>query len=82
MSDPILDEIDALGAQAWMTGTDAELFSALGDRALHLAVREADGASALVLATGRLVFGDCWRRLRCNLDARGSRIDRSAHIGF
>ncbi len=34
-------EIEALGAQAWMTGTDRSLFESLGDRAQHFAVREA-----------------------------------------
>jgi DNA replication and repair protein RecF len=38
----LFDEIAALGAQAWMTGTDAALFEALGERAQFLAV--ADGA--------------------------------------
>ncbi len=37
----LFDEIEALGAQAWMTGTDAELFAALGGRAAFVAV--ADG---------------------------------------
>ncbi len=35
----LFDEICALGAQAWMTGTDAALFSALGPRAQHFEVR-------------------------------------------
>jgi len=44
----LFDEICALGAQAWMTGTDAALFSALGSRAQHFEVkngtiRRADG---------------------------------------
>ncbi|MEO1329524.1 MAG: DNA replication/repair protein RecF [Pseudomonadota bacterium] len=34
----LFDEICALGAQAWMTGTGPELFEALGDRALDLAL--------------------------------------------
>ena len=37
----LFDEIEALGAQAWMTGTDAELFAALGGRAAFFNV--ADG---------------------------------------
>lgn len=37
----LFDEIEALGAQAWMTGTDAELFAALGGRAAFVNV--ADG---------------------------------------
>jgi DNA replication and repair protein RecF len=36
----LFDEIAALGAQAWMTGTDAALFEALGGRAQFLAVAE------------------------------------------
>ena len=34
----------AIGAQAWMTGTEAELFAALSDRAQRLRVRT-EGAS-------------------------------------
>ncbi|MFT6676250.1 MAG: DNA replication and repair protein RecF [Sulfitobacter sp.] len=41
----LYDEISALGAQAWMTGTGAEMFAALGDRAQVFEVREDDGAS-------------------------------------
>jgi DNA replication and repair protein RecF len=37
----LFEEIEALGAQAWMTGTDPALFAALGPRAQHLAVEEA-----------------------------------------
>ncbi len=38
----LFDEIEALGAQAWMTGTEAALFAALGGRAAFFNV--ADGA--------------------------------------
>ncbi len=41
----LYDEICALGAQAWLTGTEPELFAALGDRAEYLEVREEDGLS-------------------------------------
>jgi DNA replication and repair protein RecF len=41
----LYDEIAALGAQAWMTGTGPELFSELQDRAQILEVTENDGAS-------------------------------------
>ncbi|MEM1375109.1 MAG: DNA replication/repair protein RecF [Pseudomonadota bacterium] len=41
----LYDEICALGAQAWMTGTGAELFTALGDRAQYFEVTETDGQS-------------------------------------
>ncbi len=34
-------EISALGAQAWMTGTDRSLFDTLGDEARHFTVRDA-----------------------------------------
>ncbi|MFO7855924.1 MAG: DNA replication/repair protein RecF [Paracoccaceae bacterium] len=44
----LYDELVALGAQAWMTGTDPTLFAALGGRARRLAVRETDGGSTLV----------------------------------
>ena len=36
----LFDRIDDLGCQAWMTGTDAALFEALGDRAQHLTVND------------------------------------------
>jgi DNA replication and repair protein RecF len=36
----LFDEIEALGAQAWMTGTDAALFAPLGGRAAFFAVAE------------------------------------------
>ena len=41
----LYDEICALGAQAWMTGTGAELFDALGDRAQYIDVIEENGES-------------------------------------
>lgn len=41
----LYDEICALGAQAWMTGTGAELFAELGERAQYLEVTERDGLS-------------------------------------
>jgi DNA replication and repair protein RecF len=41
----LFDEICALEAQAWMTGTGPELFAELGDRAQHVAVHEAQGVS-------------------------------------
>ncbi len=44
----LYDEICALKAQAWMTGTGAELFEELGDRAQHFEVTENDGQSRAV----------------------------------
>lgn len=41
----LYNEVCALGAQAWMTGTGAELFEDLGKRAMFLEVSEADGVS-------------------------------------
>ena len=41
----LYDEICALGAQAWMTGTGAELFAELKDRAQYIEVTETDGSS-------------------------------------
>ena len=41
----LYDEISALGAQAWMTGTGAELFEDLGERAQVFEVVEAPGGS-------------------------------------
>lgn len=43
----LYDEICALGAQAWMTGTGPEMFAALGDRAQVLEVTEEQGASTV-----------------------------------
>ncbi|WP_193747326.1 DNA replication/repair protein RecF [Ruegeria sp. ANG-S4] len=43
----LYDEICALGAQAWMTGTGPELFSELGDRAQTLIVSESDEGSVV-----------------------------------
>ncbi len=42
----LYDEICALKAQAWMTGTGPELFAELGKRAQYVAVSEQDNASA------------------------------------
>ncbi len=39
----LFDEIEALGAQAWMTGTDAQLFQALGGRAAFFMVAAPPG---------------------------------------
>lgn len=41
----LYDEICALGAQAWMTGTGSELFTDLGDRAQYFEVSEAGGVN-------------------------------------
>lgn len=41
----LYDEICALGAQAWMTGTGPELFEELGDRAQLFHVTDRDGTS-------------------------------------
>ena len=43
----LFDEIEALGAQAWMTGTGAELFEGVAPGTLRLAVTESGGRSAL-----------------------------------
>ena len=43
----LYDEICALGAQAWMTGTDRSLFAHLGERARFLNVSEDGGVSAV-----------------------------------
>ncbi|QMU57934.1 MAG: DNA replication/repair protein RecF [Boseongicola sp.] len=43
----LYDEICALGAQAWMTGTGAELFEDLGERAQRFRVVEVGGASEI-----------------------------------
>ena len=44
----LYDEICALGAQAWMTGTGEELFAELGDRAQMVEVLEDAGQSVLI----------------------------------
>ncbi|EKE43802.1 RecF [Oceaniovalibus guishaninsula JLT2003] len=41
----LYDEICALGAQAWMTGTSADLFAGLEDRAQAIEIQEVDGVS-------------------------------------
>jgi DNA replication and repair protein RecF len=43
----LYDEICALGAQAWMTGTGPELFAELGDRAQYIEVADDNGASTV-----------------------------------
>lgn len=43
----LYDEICALGAQAWMTGTEMQLFDSLGARAQYVEVTESDGISAV-----------------------------------
>lgn len=43
----LYDEIYALGAQAWMTGTGAELFEAMGKRAMYLEVSDEAGVSSI-----------------------------------
>jgi len=43
----LYDEICALGAQAWMTGTGAELFDAMGARAMYLEVTDDAGVSSI-----------------------------------
>ncbi|MDO5757887.1 MAG: DNA replication/repair protein RecF [Rhodobacterales bacterium] len=45
----LYDEICALGAQAWMTGTGPELFSELGARAQHARVTEEAGLSCTAM---------------------------------
>lgn len=43
----LFDEICALEAQAWMTGTGPELFTELGERAQHFEVTEVGGESVV-----------------------------------
>ena len=43
----LYDELCALGAQAWMTGTGEELFTDLGDRAKYFEVTESNGISSV-----------------------------------
>ena len=45
----LFDEICALGAQAWMTGTGPELFMDLGARAQYVAVADHGGASEALI---------------------------------
>lgn len=44
----LFDALCALGTQAFMTGTDASLFSALGPRAQHFMLSQADGATRVI----------------------------------
>jgi len=46
----LYDEICALGAQAWMTGTGPELFAELGDRAQSFVVNDAGDGSTVTQA--------------------------------
>lgn len=46
------DEICALGAQAWMTGTGPELFADLGARAQHVEVTDTGGVSRVARGEG------------------------------
>ncbi len=43
----LFDEIDHLGAQAWMTGTGPELFDTLGNRAQFIEVTDQNGRSQI-----------------------------------
>ena len=43
----LYDEIVALKAQAWMTGTGPELFDALGENAQYFEVSDAEGLSQI-----------------------------------
>lgn len=47
----LYDEISALGAQAWMTGTGPEMFTALGERAQRLHVTEHAGESQIATSS-------------------------------
>ena len=44
----LYDEICALGAQAWMTGTDRDLFDELGNRSQFIEVTEDIGISQII----------------------------------
>lgn len=44
----LYDEVCALGAQAWMTGTESGLFAGLGKRAQYLEVSETNGVSEVM----------------------------------
>jgi len=44
----LYEEICALGAQAWMTGTEPDLFAELGARAQHVEVVESGGLSRII----------------------------------
>lgn len=44
----LYDAVCGLGAQAWMTGTEAGLFGMLGERAMRLRVTEAEGVSRIL----------------------------------
>ncbi len=48
----LYDEICALQAQAWMTGTGVELFAGLEDRAQYVEVTEKDGLSLVTKSHG------------------------------
>lgn len=43
----LYEEICALGSQAWMTGTEPDIFKELGERAQYVEVTETDGGSRI-----------------------------------
>ena len=47
----LYEEIASLRLQAWMTGTEEELFSEFSDRAQYLTVQETDGTSQIIKKT-------------------------------
>ncbi len=47
----LYEEISALGLQAWMTGTDEELFLEFSDRAQYITVSENNGTSKIIKKT-------------------------------
>ena len=47
----LYEEISALNLQAWMTGTEEELFSEFSDRAQYLSVLETNGTSQIIKKT-------------------------------
>jgi DNA replication and repair protein RecF len=46
----LYEAVNGLGAQAWMTGTNADLFAEWSDRAVHLEVRDLGGRSEVRVA--------------------------------
>ena len=81
----LFDELVALGAQAWLTGTDRALFAGLRERAQFLDV--ADGAEIALPGAdhqhgGRFLFFGCFRLVLRNGDRGPEQGGRDGQGGY
>ena len=56
----LFDEIGALGAQAWMTGTEPALFAPLAGHVQHFAVEDGRVTRVLALPSDPDAFEEFW----------------------